>query len=297
MKATRVIVILVILLLVVAGGWQYFRSDEGRVIRFTFQKAPAESGSFSYSPYAAILARYVSRDGMVNYGDLRNQSSDLDAFAASLADIQPQEYEAWSEQQKIAFWINAYNALTLEVIVSHYPIKASVFRSVAYPENSIRQIPGVWDKLRFVVLGREMTLDEIEHATLRSKFNEPRIHVALVCAAISCPPLRSEPYAGERLDEQLDDQAHRFLKGPQGLRIDRDGGKVYLSSILKWFGEDFLKAYGVADKFAGRSDVERAVLSFVSRYVSDDERNYLLSGSYEVEYLDYDWSLNEQPAR
>ena len=304
MTVTRILTIAIVIMLVALGGW-YWTRPEPHLIRFPAENASADSGAFSYEPYERALAQYVDDRGMVNYRALKANSSDLDAFAASLSRVKPEEFDPalpspariWpigSDPEKIAFWINAYNALTLEAIIHNYPIQPSLVRSVVYPKNGIRQIPGVWDKLHFVVVGREMALNDIEHGTLRAKFNEPRIHVALVCAAMSCPPLRNEPYTADKLGKQLDDQARTFLRSPQGLRVDRDAGKVYLSSIFKWFGEDFVKTYGTSDKFAGKSDAERAVLNFVSRYVDESDRDFLLHGSYRIEYLDYDWSLNEQ---
>lgn len=296
MKRTCILIMLIFIILLVAGGGWFFTHPERRLIQFEAPSASADALPFSYEPYEAVLAKYVDERGTVDYRALKANSADLEAFAASLARVRPDEFDSWSDAQKIAFWINAYNALTLEAIIRHYPIESSFIRSLVYPKNSIRQIPGVWDKLRFVVLGREMTLDKIEHGTLRTKFNEPRIHVALVCAALSCPPLRNEPYSADKLDEQLGDQARAFLHSPRGFRVSRREGKVYLSSIFKWFGQDFVKTYGTPDGFAGRSDAERAVLSFVSRYVSEADRDFLLRGGYEIEYLDYDWSLNEQAA-
>jgi hypothetical protein len=283
-------------LLVAAGAWRLTR-PEPRLITFPVANGAAVSGSFSYEPYAAALAEYVDDRGIVNYRGLKADSRDLDAFAASLSRVKPEEFDSWNDKQKIAFWTNTYNALTLEAVIRHHPIESSFIRSIVYPKSSIRQISGVWDKLHFVVVGREMTLNDIEHGILRARFNEPRIHVALVCAAMSCPPLRREPYTGEQLDRQLDDQARTFLRSPQGMRIDRGEGKVYLSSIFKWFGEDFVKIYGTSGKFAGKSDTERAVLGFVSRYVNEPDRDFLLNGRYQVEFLDYDWSLNEQGAK
>lgn len=282
------------LVLLVAGGWWNLNRREPRLIQFPAASASADSGAFSYERYAVALVSYVNDRGMVNYRGLKANSGDLDAFAASLSLVNPAEFDSWSDQQKIAFWINAYNALTLEAIIRNYPIESSLVRSIVYPKNSIRQIPGVWDNLRFVVAGREITLNEIEHGALRSRFNEPRIHVALVCAAMSCPPLRNEPYAPENLDRQLDDQARTFLHSLRDLRIDRGEARVYLSPIFKWFGEDFIKTYGTSDKFGGKSDAERAVLNFISRYVSEADRDFLLHARYKIEYLDYDWSLNEQ---
>lgn len=277
-----------------AAGWWYLDTPAPHLIQFASPNASADSGGFSYEPYAAVLARFVNDRGLVDYRGLKSHTSELEAFAASLSGLKPEVLNSWSDQERIAFWINAYNALTLEVILRNYPIKSSVVRSVVYPKNSIRQIPAVWDNFRFVIAGREMSLNDIEHATLRAKFHEPRIHVALVCAALSCPPLRNEPYTAQKLDFQLDDQARKFLRSPRGFRIDRNKSKVYPSSIFKWFPEDFLGNYGTSAEFAGKSASQRVVLNFVSRYVSDSDRDFLLHGTYQIEYLDYDWSIDEQ---
>jgi hypothetical protein len=152
----------------------------------------------------------------------------------------------------------------------------------------------VWTKLRFVVMRREMTLDQIEHEELRAKFDEPRIHMALVCAAMSCPPLRNEPYVAGRLDAQFADQARRFLARSDRFRIDREKGVARLSAIFKWFGGDFVKDYGTRDAFNGHSDAERAVLNYVAGLLPDDDAEFLRSAKPSIAYLDYDWTLNEQ---
>lgn len=259
---------------------------------------PAAGGSaeFSYAPYARVLSEHVDEAGGVDYAALKGSPGELDAFVAGLRSLDPSRYESWSQDAKIAFWINAYNALTLEAIVRNYPIEASLLRSFVYPKNSIRQIPGVWDELSFEVIGREVTLDEIEHAILRERFDEPRIHMALVCAARGCPPLRREPYAGERLDRQLEDQTLRFLSDPKKFRIDRADGEVHLSSIFDWFGEDFVSRHGTQAGFEGFDGPERAVLSFVASHLDGEDRRYLESADYSIDYLDYDWTLNEKGA-
>ncbi len=259
------------------------------------QEPPAGRGAaFSYEPYARLLLDFVDARGWVDYAGLQASPQDLEAFVESLAELDPKLYESWDDPEKIAFWINAYNALTLKAIVDHYPIRASWLRSLVYPRNSIRQIPGVWTDLRWIVMGRAVTLDGIEHEILRRQFAEPRIHMALVCAAKGCPPLRWEPYRGERLDAQLEDQTVRFLRDPNKLRLDPEGGRVSLSSIFEWFGQDFVAHYGTDDAFQGRPPEERAVLRFVADRLEGEAREFLLAGRYEVHYLDYDWSLNEQ---
>jgi hypothetical protein len=254
----------------------------------------ALAATFSYEGYAKTLSAHVDGQGIVNYPELKADRKGLDAFVSSLAALDPELFGKWSDKEKIAFWINAYNALTLRIIIDNYPIKASFFSALRFPQNSIRQIKGVWDEIQFPVMGRNLTLDNIEHDTLRSQFGEPRIHLALVCAALGCPPLRNEPYIPAKLESQLGDQARRFFKDPRKFRVDREDGRIYLSSIFKWFGGDFVKAYGSDKRFPGKGETERAVLNFSSNYVDQDVKSYLETGGYSLSYLPYDWSLNEK---
>ncbi len=257
-------------------------------------KVPA--GEFSYAPYARALYEHVNELGFVDYAGLKRDRDDLDAFASLLAGLDPADYSSWSEPEKIAFWINAYNALTLVAIIDHYPIEPSALRSVMYPRNSIRQIPGVWKKLQFRILGEPITLDRIEHEVLRVEFDEPRIHMALVCAAVSCPPLRNEPFDGARLDEQFEDQTLRFLADPGKFRIDENNGRVYLSPIFDWFGDDFVSKYGNGNRFPDRKNSQRAVLEFVIPHLGDAERAFIERDEFSIDFLDYDWTLNEREA-
>lgn len=258
--------------------------------------AGSASAGFSYEPYARLLLEEVDAKGRVDYGHLKSNPADLDAFVASLAALPPaNNYDSWDTDSKIALWINAYNALTLKAIVDHYPIRASFLRSLIFPENSIRQIAGVWDDLHFAVMDREPSLNDIEQRILRGQFHEPRIHLALNCASNGCPPLRWEPYDGERLDGQLEDQTVRFLSDPSKFRVDFSG-RVYLSKIFKWYGDDFIAVYGTDERFADRPAGQRAVLNFIAQHLEGRQKEFLLDGRYDLEYLDYDWSLNEAPA-
>jgi hypothetical protein len=247
--------------------------------------------------YAAVLSAYVDGDGLVDYAGLKENRARLDAFARALAELDAARYEAWSENEQMAFWINAYNALTLVLIVDHYPIRASRIKSLVYPKNSIRQIGGAWDGVMFEVIGEKVTLDDIEHAILRTRYAEPRVHMALVCAAVSCPRLRGEPYTGARLDEQLDDQARHFLSTDGKFTLDRKAGTVRLSAIFDWFGGDFVARHGEGGNGHVANDEERAVVTFVSGYLDEADRRYLLEADYAVKYFDYDWTLNEQRSR
>ncbi len=245
------------------------------------------------SSFAEVLS-YVDDRGLVRYTDLKAHRRVLDDFARQMKGADGTAVASWPAPDQIAFWINAYNGLTLLAVVDHYPIEPSFWAAFRFPANSIRQISGVWDELQFDVAGRRLTLDDIEHHILRRDFDEPRIHMALVCAALGCPPLRAEPYSGDRLDAQLDDQSRRFLSNPAKCRIDPGGGVVELSPIFDWYGADFIGRYAPTEGFAGRNPKQAAVLNFISRYVGPRLREFLRSGAYQVRYSGYDWSLNEK---
>jgi Protein of unknown function, DUF547 len=242
----------------------------------------ASAVPLSYESYGNVLQTYVNSEGLVDYPALQNNPQLLKNFVVKLGSVAPSTYAAWSRPEKIAFLINAYNAITLESIINQKPLK-----------KSIKDIFGVWNFAKHTVAGDAKTLDDIEHKILRKDFDEPRIHAALVCAAISCPPLRREPYTAAKLNEQLDDQVRQWLSTPHGLKIDRAQNQISVSSIFKWFGEDWQKSYSIADGFTGSSK-ERAVLNFISRYANPEDKAYLTQGGYKLNYLNYDWSLNRQ---
>lgn len=242
-----------------------------------------DGATLDYAPYAEVLSTYVDDQGFVDYEGLQADRQGLDEFNAAIANVTPETYASWSEPDQIAYWMNAYNSLTLKAIIDQTPLKAS-----------IKDIVGVWRINKHDILSTSKTLNQIEHDTLRAQFNEPRLHAALVCAAVSCPPLRNEPFTGEQLDEQLDDQSSQFIANPAtGVNIDKDNGVVYLSSIFQWYEKDWIPTDGTDSGFTG-SEAQRAVLNFISRYVSPEDQAYLSEGNYEIKYLDYDWSLNQQ---
>lgn len=247
----------------------------------------------AHARYDALLRTHVV-GGRVDYAALKAAPRELDAYLAELAALSPAEFALWPEVDRIAFWVNAYNAQTLKAIIDNYPIRARGLAALRFPKNSIRQIPGVWDERTFMVMGRTLTLDGIEHGILRKEFKEPRVHMALVCASVGCPPLRSEVYRGERLEAQLEDQARAFLADKGKFGLDPDAGRVFLSPIFKWFGGDFVGRWGGAEAYGTRTPEDRAVLRFIAGRVSAKERAYLEMGGYALEYLDYDWSLNEK---
>ncbi len=226
-----------------------------------------------YDDYRTALMAFVDAHGMVDYAGLKDQRGYLDDFVIWLEQLDPKMYEAWTPRDKFALWINAYNALTLRAVIDHYPIDPPVPNG-SYPNNSIRQIQGVWDFNKVNVMGQAMTLGYIETKILRRDFHDPRVHMALVPAAVAGPALRNEPYEGAKLDAQLDDQVRTFLADPRHFRIDRTRKEVRVSEIFRWYADDF------------------AVQKFAGPYVSDADRAFLRD--VRVTYLPYDWTLNEQ---
>ena len=230
------------------------------------------------------MAQYVDDRGLVAYQQLQSNRQALDKFNNSLGSLDPETFFGWSEDEQIAFLMNAYNSYTLAAIINQDPLK-----------DSIRDIPRVWKQEQYQVIGQNKSLDGIEHGTLRKDYDEPRLHAAVVCAALSCPPLRTEPYSGDNLDVQLDDQVTTWLADPQrGLNIDRQNQIVAISKIFDWYGQDWIPSYGTDEGFTGNKK-QKAVLNFISNYVSPEDAEYLKAGDYRVKYLDYDWSLNIQP--
>lgn len=260
-------------------------------------RADEPSGPPDDEAWAKVLQEFVNDNGLVDYAGLKNERKALDRFVRSLAVVPRTAYASWTDDRRIAFWINAYNGLVLRIVIDYYPIDAGLISGLIYPDNSIRQIDGVFDGITHPVMDQDMTLDDIEHQTLRKDFNEPRIHLALVCAAMSCPRLRTEPYRAGRLDQQFADQAEAFVQNPSHFRMDREQDQVWLSSIFDWFGEDFIASYRPRHGFADLSAKNASVLHYLSDFLSDAEAAYLQTADYDVRYRDYDWSLNEWDRR
>ncbi|MBA3269897.1 MAG: DUF547 domain-containing protein [Acidobacteria bacterium] len=240
-----------------------------------------------FAAYAELL-RSVVREPRVDYAALKADRDRLDRVVGTFAGPSQSEEQTWAREQRMAFWINAYNALTLKAIVDHYPIRAGVFTRL--PRNSIRQIDGVWTTLRWTVAGRTVTLDDIEHKILRPTFGDARVHFALNCASVSCPLLAGEPYRADTLDASLDTAARRYLASPEGLRVEASTLRV--SSIFKWYGEDFIAQYSALVPQGGDAQ-QRAILGAIVRFGPQDAAERARTGRPRIEYLNYNWSLND----
>lgn len=229
--------------------------------------------ALDHGVYDAILENYVS-GGYFDYesfhenDDSRNQ---LNQYRYRMSRVNPDDLD---EREALAYWINLYNAATLRLIMDNYPLK------------SIRDLGGwfttPWERPILAVRGDRLTLDEVEHEIIRGTFEEPRIHFALVCAARSCPPLRSEAYRGERLDEQLEDQADRFMHSSMNeFRVRKNRLHMRLSRIFSWYAEDFGGLDGVA--------------RYAADFLDEEKRRLVRRGDYRLSFRSYDWSLNQSP--
>jgi len=231
----------------------------------------------SHKTWTLFLQKYVTVKGpasTVAYKSIRKDPKGLTKYLEALEAVSKSDFDSFSENEKLAFLINAYNAFTIKLIIDHYPVK------------SIKDIGSLfsspWKKKFFRLLGEKRHLDNIEHDMIRKWFNEPRIHFAVVCAAIGCPALRNEAYMAAKLKEQLEDAARKFLSDKSRNRYLPKKKKLELSSIFKWYGDDFIKKYGSVESF------------LATRMTSDPrQQKAIREKKASVSYLEYDWSLND----
>jgi uncharacterized membrane protein YdjX (TVP38/TMEM64 family) len=247
-------------------------------IQRLFGPPPAELGeaysanpggaTFDHAAFDALLRRYVDGDGFVDYRGLQGEHAALDGYIAAVGAA---NFDALTRDEKLALLINGYNAFTLRLILDHYPI------------DSIRSIPDAkrWNAKRWTIAGRTYSLDQIEHELVRPKFSEPRIHFALVCAAVGCPKLRNEAFTGERLEDQLEVQTREVHAGGRWFDYEPGSSEVRLTRLYDWYGGDFKQQAG-------------SVLAFAARYSPELKRTLDAGKKPKVRWLDYDWSLNEQ---
>ncbi|MBI1288794.1 MAG: DUF547 domain-containing protein [Flavobacteriales bacterium] len=228
-------------------------------------QANAQSGfSGGNQIWTQLLQKHVDDRGWVSYRGFLNDTAILNNYLLWLSS-NPPRLSADSDE-KLAFWINAYNAFTVKLILDHYPVS-----SIKDIKNGVPFVNSVWDIKFFEVGSEEMSLNAIEHSILRKQFDEPRIHFAIVCASMSCPQLRNEAYTADKLEQQLTNQAVRFINDTTKNVLARE--KLQLSAIFKWYRKDFTK--------------EISLKEYLRKYAKE-----AVSEKAKVSYLDYDWSLN-----
>ncbi|MBI4603475.1 MAG: VTT domain-containing protein [Planctomycetes bacterium] len=225
-----------------------------------------EGRAFDHALLDGLLRRHVDGEGRVDYRGLKDDGDMLERYIETLA-VAP--FDGLGRDEKLALLLNAYNAFTLRLVLERYPLR------------SIKDIPAArrWEDRRWRVGPHVWSLEEIEHEQIRSRFREPRVHFALVCAAKGCPPLRSEAFTGKRLEGQLEDQARRVHAPARWLELDLEHGTVRLTRLYDWYGGDFEQGAG-------------SVLEFAARYVPELREALAAGKAPRIEWLDYEWSLN-----
>lgn len=235
--------------------------------------ATAADFDHEHRAWTRQLERFV-RDGRVDYASwARDGRAELTSYVRGLESVEPAQYATWSREQRLAFWIDAYNAYMVVQILDHYPL-TSVREIGLLPFAAFKDDFIPMQRLR----GGKLSLDDIEHRILRKEIGEPLIHFGIVCASKSCPVLAAEAYRADAVTSQLEGAARRFLADPTRNRVDADGKTVRLSSIFQWFREDFEKSGTLA--------------RFVAGYAPEPMAVALSRPDVKIEFLDYDWSLN-----
>lgn len=228
----------------------------------------AQSKPPRHDDFTQLLKKNVSVQGNVDYKGFIKDAAALDKYLKLLSDNPPKKN--WSRNEQMAYWINAYNAFTIKLVTKYYPVK-----SIKDIGSSI-QIPFVntpWD-IKFITIGRDrLDLNNIEHGILRKKFDDPRIHMVLVCASKSCPVLLNEAYEASTLDDQITRQSKAFLADNARNKISAD--KPRLNMIFKWYGMDF-------------NEDGKTTRDFINQYSATQ-----IIPDANISYLEYDWSLNE----
>lgn len=226
--------------------------------------APAD-----HAVWDGLLKKYVDAQGMVNYQGFRQDSTTLNTYLKTLSDHLPAD--KWTPDERLAYWLNAYNAFTIQRVIRAYPVK-----SIKDLGGDKTLVNTVWDQKFINLDGDKLTLNDIEQRIIRKKFDDNRIHFALVCAAMSCPRLRNEAYVGSRLNAQLEDQANGFVNNPQKNQLTPpDQPKV--SAIFNFYPGDFKKN--------GSTSVQELINRYATQKIKPDA---------QLGFLEYNWALNEQ---
>jgi hypothetical protein len=217
------------------------------------------------APFDALLSKYVDAKGQVDYAGLRANKEDrerLDTFLDTIAEAEP---DAHSDKQQLAFYLNAYNAVVIGSVLDLWPVQ------------SVMKEDGFFKGRKHQVAGKMLTLDHLEHKLIRPQFKEARIHFVLVCAAKSCPRLRTDAFTEQNLDKSLEAAAKEFI--PKATSVD--GKTVTTSQLFNWFADDFKAAAG-------------SVEAYLAKYVDGEAKKVLESGEAEVKFSEYDWGINKQ---
>ena len=247
-----------------------------------------------HKPFDEILDLYV-RDGLVYYLALRNERARFDRYVDSLSGVTADALKSWPRERQLAYWINAYNAFVLRTVIDNYPIRG---RSADYPQNSIRQIPGAFERRQFKAGGRMLTLDTIDKDVI-GEFGEPRAMLALGRGALGSPRLKSEAFTADRLNAQLETMQSELVTRRELVFVDIANGLLSVNPIFSWREGIFTKSLaGKAPAvYAARSPIERSVLALIDPLLVPTETEYLRKNTFRMAFSDFDWKLNDLTGR
>jgi Protein of unknown function, DUF547 len=241
-------------------------------------------------PLDGLLDIHV-RDGLVYYRALQGDRARLSRYIASLNSPEVTSgYGSWDRNRQKAFWINAYNAFVLQTVVDRYPIRG---QAKGYPANSIRQIPGAFERLPHMAAGKTVTLDQIE-TTILPEFKDARMFLVLGRGALGSGRLRSEAFGAASVERQLDQSTAQFATSPRYAKVDSLSGKVSISPIVSWRAAAFIAEY--ADKsfdLPKRQPIELAVIGFLRPHLLDAEEEFIKKNTFQLTYEPFDWRLND----
>ena len=249
----------------------------------------------SHKAWDALLKKNIvvvqgGKTSQARYAGFKQEEAALKAYTESLSKVTEAEFKAFSKAQQMVFLINAYNALTVQLILTKYP-----------DLKSIKDLGGAfsspWKQKFFKLMGNDSTLDQIEHEMLRKKgvYDEPRVHYAVNCASIGCPALREEAFTADKLDAQLEEQARRFLSDRSRNRYNAQNESLEVSKIFDWFKEDWQSGYKGIGKDQSPVTSREQFFGKYAALLSDkpDEQKLISEGKVPIRFLDYDWNLND----
>jgi hypothetical protein len=255
------------------------------------QDAPPPAVDPLHRALDGILDIYV-RDGLVYYQALKQERPRFDRYVSTIAETEVPD--TWDQKRRLAFWINAYNALVLRTVIDHYPIRG---RAAAYPPSSIRQVPGSFEKRQFRAARRMVTLDQIERDIIVPM--DARAVLALGRGALGGGRLKSEAYTAERLDAQLDSMVREVVDRREMVFVDTQNAVLSVNPMFSWRERAFVDTFAgnAAPEFAVRSPLERAVLGLIAPIVVRSEAEFLKDNRFRMEFHDFDWRLNDLTRR
>jgi hypothetical protein len=247
-----------------------------------------------HRPFDEILDIYV-RDGLVYYYALRQERGKFDRYVQALGDVGADTLKGWPRERQLAYWINAYNAFVLRTVIDSYPIRG---RSSDYPANSIRQIPGAFERKTFRAGGRMLTLDAIEKEVI-AEFGDARALLALARGAMGGPRLKSEAFTADRLDSQLDTMASELVTRRDMVFVDISNGVLSVNPLFSWREAAFSQSLAARAPaiYASRSPLEKAVLALIDSQLVRSEAEFLRKNTFRMVFHDFDWKLNDLTGR